>query len=87
MPVVKGYGVAKLVAPAELVGKKLSELGFGPKGRWEVAVLLIQREQEVIVTPGQREVVKPGDVLVVAGNDDKLEGLLEEARKNHKEEE
>lgn len=81
MSVAKGYGVAKLKAPQHLVGEKLSELGFGPKGKWEVVVLLIQREKEIIVNPGQREVIKTDDILILAGSDDKLERLLAEAKK------
>ena len=86
MSVVPGYGVAKLAAPPYFVGESLSDLGFGHKGKWEVAVLLIQREKEVIVTPGQREVVKPGDMLILSGGNDKLEKLLAEARKGKTEE-
>jgi len=73
------YGVAKLTAPAYFVGKTLAELELGRGGRWDVAVLLIKREKEVVVTPDRSEVVKQGDVLILSGNDDKLEQLLTEA--------
>jgi trk system potassium uptake protein TrkA len=76
MTVVSGYGIAKLVPPEHLVGSKLSDIGFGPKGKWEVAVLLIQRENEIIVNPGQKETIKEDDILIIAGGDDKLEKLL-----------
>jgi trk system potassium uptake protein TrkA len=82
MSVAQGYGVVKLMAPPYLIGEKLSELGCGPKGKWEVGVLLIQRKEEVIVTPSQREVVEPDDVLILAGKHDSLEKLLTEAKKN-----
>ena len=72
------YGVAKLAAPQPFIGKSLSELGLGREGRRGVAVLLIQREKEIIVTPDRAEMVKPSDVFVVAGNDDALEKLLTE---------
>lgn len=81
MPLVPGYGVARMTAPAYLVGEKLTDLGFGPKGKWEVAVVLIQREKEIIVTPSQQETIKEGDVLVVAGNNDNLEKLMQVAKK------
>jgi len=81
MSVAEGYGVVKLMAPEHIVGEKLSELGFGPKGKWEVVVLLIQREKEIIVNPGQREVIKSDDVLILSGSDDKIEKLLVEAKK------
>jgi trk system potassium uptake protein TrkA len=84
MSVSHQYGVAKLPALPHLVGGKLSDLGFGSKGRWGVAVLLIQRKNEIIVTPRDREVIKSEDVLIVAGSDDKIEKLLSEAKKNKK---
>lgn len=87
MSVVEGYGVAKLATPPYLVGEKLSDLGFGYKERWEVAVLLIQRGDEVIVTPTPGQKIEAGDILVLAGSNEKLEKLLAEARKNKKEEE
>ncbi len=82
MPLVPGYGVARMTAPPYFIGEKLVDLGFGPKGKWEVAVVLIQRQKEIIVTPSQQEVIRDGDVLVVAGNNDNLEKLMQMA-KNH----
>ena len=81
IPVASSYGVAKVTAPAYFVGKTLSELELGRTGKWGVAVLLLQREKEVVVTPDRSEIVKQDDVLIVSGNDDKLEELLTEARK------
>ncbi len=82
MPLTKGYGVVKLAAPPYIVGMKLAELGLGHKGKWEVAVFLIQRGDEVIINPRQSEAVKDGDVLILAGSHDNLEKLLAEAKKN-----
>ncbi|MDD5190988.1 MAG: TrkA family potassium uptake protein [Dehalococcoidales bacterium] len=81
MPLVAGYGVARMTAPGYLLGKQIADVGFGPKGKWEVAVVLIQREKEIIVTPSLHEVIRENDVLVVAGNSDNLEKLLHEAKK------
>ncbi len=78
MTVAPGYGIAKFTVPPHLVGESLSKVGFGYKGKWEVATLLIQRGKEVIVTPSLGEVVKPEDVLILAGSDDKLEKMLTE---------
>jgi len=86
MPLVTGYGVARLTAPQYLVGEKLGDVGFGPEGKWEVAVVLIQRQKEILVTPSQQEIIKDEDVLVVAGNNDNLEKLLQAARKVQEEE-
>lgn len=80
MPIGQKYGIAKLPAPPYFVGKKLSEVGFGPNGKREVAVLMLQHKNEVTVAPDLDETVKEGDILVVSGEDDKIERLLEEAR-------
>lgn len=85
MPLTQGYGISKLAAPPYFLGKKLNELGFVKKGKWELAVFLIMRSDEIIVSPRQNEVVKPDDVLIVAGSHDNLEKLLAEAKKNKEE--
>lgn len=76
IPLPGRYGVSKLAAPAHFAGRTLSSIGFGHKGRFGISVLLIQREQELIIMPGLAELVKEGDVLVVCGADNKLEELL-----------
>jgi len=82
MDVISNYGIVKLLTPPELIGKSLSDIGFGPKGKLEVAVLLIQRGKEIIVNPGQSEIIKPEDTLILSGNDDNLEKLLVGLEKN-----
>jgi len=79
MAVAPSYGIAKLKVPEVLAGQKLADLGFGPKGKWEAVVLLIQRDKEILVTPGQKEVLKKDDVIIIAGSHDNLEKLLIEA--------
>jgi len=74
------YGIARLQALPYLTGKSLADLGFGPKGRWEIAALILLRRNEVTVAPDLNETIREGDVLIVSGQDDKLEKLLDEAR-------
>ena len=76
-----GYGVAKLAVPPYFVGRSLSALGLGQDGKWGVAVLLIQRAKQVILTPSRNEFVQADDVLIVAGTDDQLERMLTDAKK------
>ncbi len=87
MSISEGYGIARLTAPDYLVEEKLSDLGFGYKGKWETAVLLILRGDEVIVTPTPGTKIESGDMLILAGNNEKLEKLLAEAKKNREKEE
>ena len=87
MPLASAYGVAKLSPPNSFIGRTLLELGLGREGKWGIAVLIIQRAHEVIVTPDRMEVVRAEDTLVVSGNDLKIEQMLTEARKVRREEE
>jgi trk system potassium uptake protein len=80
MPVNHSYGIAKMKALPCLVGKTLSEIGFGPRGKYEVAVLILQRKNEATVSPELGETVKEGDVLIVSGVDERIEKLLDDAK-------
>jgi trk system potassium uptake protein TrkA len=80
MTITPSYGIAKYKVPPQLVGESLSALGLGQKGKWDVAPLLIQRGNEIIVTPDYSEVLENEDVLIFSGNDDMLEKMLGEFR-------
>lgn len=80
MPIGHRYGIAKLPALPCFVGKRLSTIGFGPRASYRVAVLLLQRRNEVSVSPDLNEIVRDGDVLVVSGEDDQIEKLIDEAK-------
>jgi len=75
------YGVSKVTTPEFFVGKTLSDLGLGRGGKWGIGVLLIQREKEIISTPSSSEIVRKGDVMILAGQDDQLEQLLMEQQR------
>jgi len=81
IPVAPSYGVSKLATSPYFVGKSLSDIGLGRGGRWGLAVLLIQRGKEVVVTPDRAEIVRQGDVLILAGSDEKLEQFMAETKK------
>ena len=85
MPLTKNYGIIKLKAPPYLIGRKLSELGIGYKGKWQGAVFMIQRDEEIIMNPLQSEAVKENDILILSGNHDNLEKILAEAKKSEHE--
>jgi len=76
------YGVAKISVPAGFAGRTLADLGFGRGGSRKITVLLIQRQNEIIVTPDRTEIVKPDDFMVVAGSDENIEQLVTETKAN-----
>ncbi len=80
VPVSEGYGVAKIVTPSYLDGKRLSELGFKVSGKGDLAVLLIQHGNEVTISPELQETVKAGDILVVSGSTESLGRILSSMR-------
>ena len=71
--VIPGYGVSKLVAPAAMAGKSLGDLHLkGPAG---LTIVLLARGTQLILSPGRDEVVREGDLLVIAGEDERIETL------------
>ena len=82
MSVIPGYGIAKIEAKPSFVGQSLSDLGIGSKGRLAIAVLLIQRGKEVIITPRESQTIDSGDILVISGNDNKLGEFLAKTASN-----
>lgn len=76
IPVTSGYGIVKMSVPADFVGKTLTEAGFGHRGPLEIVVLLLQRKQDILISPSTAESLRSDDVLVVSGNWDKLEELF-----------
>lgn len=79
--VTENYGVSKIMAPDYFVGRKLSVLGFGREEK-DVHVVLLKHGSEITLNPKLTETVEEDDVLIVLGNDDSLEKLLDEARQN-----
>ena len=82
MDVLPEYGISKIKPTASMVGKNISELGFGAKGEKNVEMLMIQRSKDIITNPGAKEKVLDGDFLFVIARHDDLEKLLTEAEKN-----
>jgi len=85
MPIAPGYGIAKLDKVSHLAKMTPAQIGLGRKGRWGIAVLLIKRENEIIVAPDASEVIKATDTLVISGTDDNLEAFLAESKNYWKE--
>ena len=64
----------------------MKEVGFGSSGKSPIAVLVVQRGEELLFAPDMQEKVQVGDVLVLCGGDEKLDELLSAARKRYPEE-
>jgi trk system potassium uptake protein len=76
LPVSKRYGIVSIEVNEEMNGRTLNDLDIGPKGKDSVGALLIRRHNEIILSPSLSEPVKTGDILILAGVDNKLEEFL-----------
>jgi trk system potassium uptake protein TrkA len=82
MSITSTYGISKIDTPLYFENKTLSESGFGRKGEGEIAVLLIQHDKEIIISPGEEDIIREGDVLVLASDDQKLAKFLAKAKED-----
>ena len=73
MEVAPNYGITKLRPPEQIVKHTLAESGLSrPRDKYGIAVLAIRRGREYFLVPAKEEEVKPGDILIVAGNAEQL---------------
>jgi trk system potassium uptake protein TrkA len=76
LAVTRRYGLISVEVVPELAGLTLADLDLGPRGKENVAALIIRRGNEVILNPSLSELVKAEDVMILAGTDDGLEAFL-----------
>ena len=70
------FGLSRMRAPQEFDDKTLKELGFsGPRDKYGLAVLAVLRGRDVTVNPSENERIQAGDLLVLAGEDERLQSL------------
>lgn len=69
------YSILEMTAPDGLSGKTLAQGAL--RFKHGVTVLAIRRGNDVIISPGAKQVVQQGDVLVVVGRNSKLRVLEE----------
>lgn len=70
LDLVPALGIAKLPVPGSLTGRTLRDLDL--PGRFRITTVALLRDSSVLVNPSRDETLKPGDQLVLLGNDDQL---------------
>lgn len=68
-------GVAKIEAPANMIGHTIEELIEGQQGK--LNVLLIKRGHQLITVPHYQEAIRAHDELVIVGADPDIERFVE----------
>jgi CIC family chloride channel protein len=77
----KGYRIMEMDAPRSFWDKNLKELNL--KALYRVDILLIKRTYppQTITLPSAEEVIKKGDLLVVAGHSENIDKLIKQSKK------
>lgn len=70
LPLGPGHGVAELITPRSMAGKSLAEIRL--RERWGVTVLVVKRNEALLVSPHGDTVLREGDLLVVLGRNDEI---------------
>jgi trk system potassium uptake protein TrkA len=82
MPIVPNFGISKMRPPEEMCGRTLEEVGLGGSpDKHGVSVLAIRRGRTSFLHPAKDEELKPGDVLIVAGENEHIGRLYGLAKK------
>jgi trk system potassium uptake protein TrkA len=74
LDVVEGYGVHRVVAPAQWVGKTVGQLDV--HARFGVHLFILARGSELSVFPADEQVVREGEIIVLAGRTEDVERAL-----------
>jgi trk system potassium uptake protein TrkA len=67
------FSLVELSAPEEITGRTLQESNLRKK--YGVTLLAIRRGKDIIISPGARQMVEEGDVLIVIGGNEKLKNF------------
>jgi trk system potassium uptake protein TrkA len=73
LPVGPEYGISKVKPPAAFAGKAIASLDL--RERYNITLLMIERRAQVVLHPRWDDILRPDDLLVVAGLDEALERL------------
>lgn len=71
LDLTRSHGVSKMQVPPTLIGQTLLDSKLS--SRYELSTLLLVRGNEIMVNPNGFTLLKAGDILVVVGEDSKLE--------------
>ena len=81
MEVAPNYGITKQRPPEQIIKRTLEEAGLaGPRDKYGIAVLGIRRGREYFLVPSKDEEIRPGDILIVAGNNEQLSKIHTSAK-------
>ena len=72
------FGFSRMKVPQRFANRTLKELGFSSaRDKYGLAVLAVRRGKEIILIPDEGDRLLPGDLIVLAGSDERRDELLD----------
>jgi trk system potassium uptake protein len=71
LPLLPGYSIVEITAPAGFIGRSLRELAI--RNKLNVQLIAIQRKDKLTIVPRAEDVIEDGDVLILLGEDRDLD--------------
>ena len=73
MEISEDYGISKFIIPNGFEGRTLRDIGFKEaRDKYAVSIICITRRADIVISPNLEEILRPGDVITVCGNDDDI---------------
>lgn len=76
LPLQNDYSIMETVLPPPLVGKRVGDVPFNSV--YELTLLLLKRQDEMIVSPADEVILQPADTLILLGTHQSLTRFSEQ---------
>ncbi|MBH60526.1 MAG: hypothetical protein CL907_05120 [Dehalococcoidia bacterium] len=77
MELTSTYGISKIKVPARFISQTLKNSNFNNlRDRYGVALIAIQRGEDIILNPDENQTLTSNDTLIIAGPDEKISDIV-----------
>ncbi len=77
MELTSTYGISKIKVPTRFISQTLRNSNFNNlRDRYGVALIAIQRGEDIILNPDENQTLTSGDTLIIAGPDEKISDIV-----------
>ena len=77
MELTSTYGISKIKSPTRFVNQSLKNSNFSNlRDRYGVALIAIQRGQDIILNPDENQILSSNDILIIAGPDERIADIV-----------
>ena len=77
MELTSTYGISKIKVPTRFVSQTLKNSNFNNlRDRYGVALIAIQRGEDIILNPDENQTLTSKDILIIAGPDEKISDIV-----------